>query len=255
MRRTVLGIVSAIAFIGSAGPVSAADPQAIDWSKVPVKSLILFYPGQSTYNWLVSPEHRGARQIKQGKACVSCHEGDEKDLGNIVVKGSRVEPAPIAGKNGIIDVAMRAAHDAEYVYFQFQWKTNLNREGRMHDYVRYDGKQWKWYGHDRNDKAVRSGEQPALYEDRFSIMLDDGKVPRFRPAGLLADLPRRNARHARSSRRRAGEEASDLQRTRDTMPTFASISPRRAPMRRRAGTRPSRKRRSPRSGLRVDSST
>ena len=69
---------------------------------------------------------------------------------------------------------LQAAYDAEYVYFRFQWKSNLNREGRMHDYVRYDGKQWKWYGHDRNDKAVRSGEQPALYEDRFSIMLDDG---------------------------------------------------------------------------------
>ena len=44
-------------------------------------------------------------------------------------------------------------------------------------------KQWKWYGHDRNDKAVRAGEQPALYEDRFSIMLDDGKVPLFAQQG------------------------------------------------------------------------
>jgi hypothetical protein len=53
----------------------------------------------------------------------------------------------------------------------------------MHDYVRFDGKEWKWYGHDRNDKAVRAGQQPALYEDRFSIMLDDGKVPRFAQQG------------------------------------------------------------------------
>ena len=42
---------------------------------------------------------------------------------------------------------------------------------RMHDYVRFDGKEWKWYGHDRNSKEVRSGEQPALYEDRLAIML------------------------------------------------------------------------------------
>ena len=183
MKRTALGLVSAMALMGSAGPVLAADPQAIDWSKIPAKSIVLFYPGQSTYNWLTSPDHKGARPIKQGKACIGCHEGDEKDLGNIVVKGGRAEPTPIAGKNGIIDVAAQAAHDAEFVYFRFQWKTNLNREGRMHDYVRYDGKQWKWYGHDRNDKVVRSGEQPALYEDRFSIMLDDGKVPGFAQQG------------------------------------------------------------------------
>ncbi|MDI1345431.1 MAG: ethylbenzene dehydrogenase-related protein, partial [Pseudolabrys sp.] len=115
--------------------------------------------------------------------CITCHEGDEKDLGNKLVKGGAIEPTPIAGKNGTIDVAVQAAHDAEFVYFRFQWKTNMNREGRMHDYVRFDGKEWKWYGHDRNDKAVRSGEQPAIYEDRFSIMLDDGKVPLFAQQG------------------------------------------------------------------------
>jgi len=183
MKQNAIGIATAILLTGSIAPVLAADPLAIDWSKIPTKSLTLFYPGQSTYNWLVSPEHKGARQIKQGKACVSCHESDEKDLGNINVKAGRVEPTPIAGKNGVIDVAIQAAHDTEFVYFRFQWKSNLNREGRMHDYVRFDGKAWKWYGHDRNDKAVRAGTQPPLYEDRFSIMLDDGKVPLFAQQG------------------------------------------------------------------------
>ena len=168
-------------------PALAVDPQTIDWSKVPPKTLTLFYPGQSTYDWLLSPEHKkGDKQVARGKACVSCHEGDEKDIGDITVKGGGIEPTPIEGKNGSIDLAVQAAHDAENVYFRFQWKTNLNREGRMHDYVRFDGKEWKWYGHDRNSKEVRSGEQPALYEDRFSIMLDDGKVPLFAEQGCWA---------------------------------------------------------------------
>ncbi|MGA9002640.1 MAG: ethylbenzene dehydrogenase-related protein, partial [Pseudolabrys sp.] len=111
------------------------------------------------------------------------HKGTEKTRGEKIVKGGDLEPTPIPDKTGAIDVMAQAAHDADYVYFRFQWKTNLNREGRMHDYVRFDGKQWKWYGHDRNDKAVRAGEQPALYEDRFSIMLDDGKVPLFAQQG------------------------------------------------------------------------
>ena len=170
--------------IMAASAVGAAEVGTVDWSKVPAKSVTLFYPGQSTYDWLLSPDHKkGDKQVPQGKACVTCHEGDEKDIGNKVVKGGSLEPTPMPGKNGFIDLAVQAAHDPEYLYFRFQWKTNLNREGRMHDYVRFDGNTWKWYGHDRNDKAVRSGEQPPLYEDRLAIMLDDGKVPLFAQQG------------------------------------------------------------------------
>lgn len=168
---------------GCAGPAWAADPQSIDWSKLPTKTITLFYPGQSTYDWLVSDGHPGAKLVEQGQACQTCHEGSEKTRGEKIVKGGAIEPSPIAGKNGSIGVTAQAAHDAEFVYFRFQWKSNMKREGRMHDYVRFDGKEWKWYGHDRGDKAVRSGEQPAMYEDRFSIMLDDGKVPRFAQQG------------------------------------------------------------------------
>lgn len=170
--------------IMAASAVGAAEVGTVDWSKVPAKSVTLFYPGQSTYDWLLSPDHKkGDKQVPQGKACVTCHEGDEKDIGNKVVKGGSLEPTPMPGKNGFIDLAVQAAHDPEYLYLRFQWKTNLNREGRMHDYVRFDGNTWKWYGHDRNDKAVRSGEQPPLYEDRLAIMLDDGKVPLFAQQG------------------------------------------------------------------------
>lgn len=180
MKRTASGMAATILLAASSpGSTLAADPRTVDWQSIPVKSLTLFYPGASTYDWVVSDAHKGARSVKQGKSCVSCHDADEKDLGPAIVKGGRVEPAPIPGKNGLVDVAVQSAHDAEYVYFRFQWKTNMSREGRMHDYVRFDGKQWKWYGHDRNDKAVRAGEQPPLYEDRFSIILDDGKVQRF----------------------------------------------------------------------------
>jgi len=183
MRIAISTAIAMGAATALASSAFAADPQTINWSQIPTKSLTLFYPGQSTYDWLTSPGHPGASLVGQGRACLSCHEGSEGDLGNKVVKGGPIEPTPIAGKNGVINVAVQAAHDAEYIYFRFQWKTNLNREGRMHDYMRFDGKQWKWYGHDRNDSTVRAGEQPPLYEDRFSIMLDDGKVPLFAQQG------------------------------------------------------------------------
>jgi hypothetical protein len=174
----ILGLTTAIA-----SPTSAADPRTVDWSKIPPKSIALFYPGQSTYDWLLSPGHAGGKQVAEGMACLTCHVGSEKARGNKIVAGGPIEPTAIPGKNGAIDVAVQAAHDAEYVYFRFEWKSNMNREGRMHDYVRYDGKEWKWYGGHRAKKEVRAGEQPPLYEDRFSIMLDDGKVERFAQQG------------------------------------------------------------------------
>ena len=183
MRNVISHVATIGLVVGFVGPALAVEPQSIDWSNIPTKSITLFYPGQSTYDWLVSPAHLGAKLVEQGQACRTCHEGTEKTRGEKIVKGGNLESTPIAGKNGSVDVAVQAAHDTEYVYFRFQWKSNLNREGRMHDYVHFDGKQWKWYGHDRNDKAVRAGEQPALYEDRFSIMLDDGKVPLFAQQG------------------------------------------------------------------------
>jgi hypothetical protein len=182
MRNKTAALIGVAALM--AGPALAADPATIDWSKIPAKTFTLFYPGQSTYDWLLSPDHKkGDKQVAQGKACLSCHEGDEADIGNKLVKGGPLEPAPIAGKNGTLPMAVQAAHDKEYVYFRFQWKTNMNREGRMHDYVRYDGKEWKSFGGYRSAAKVRSGAEPPLYEDRLAIMLDDGKVPLFAQQG------------------------------------------------------------------------
>jgi hypothetical protein len=53
----------------------------------------------------------------------------------------------------------------------------------MHDYMRYNGEGWEFYGGARSDEAVRSGEEPPLYEDRLAIMLDDGNVPLFAEQG------------------------------------------------------------------------
>ena len=165
-------------------PAAAADVQSLPWNTIPAKKITLFYPGQSTYDWLLSPAHdKGNTRVARGKDCISCHEGEEKDLGDKLVKAGRLEPTPIAGKNGTIELQVQAAHDAQYLYLRAQWKTNMNREGRMHDYVRFDGKAWKWYGSHRTEDKVRSGAEPPLYEDRFSIMLDDGKVARFADQG------------------------------------------------------------------------
>ncbi len=167
-----------------AGPALAADPATIDWSGVPTKTVELFFPGQSTYQWLRGPEHKqGQAPTIKGEYCFGCHAYEEVDIGEAMVVAGALEPAPIPGKNGVIALAVQAAHDDDYLYFRFNWKTNLDREGRMHDMMRYDGETWAFWGSHRAKSFDRRGEQPAIYEDRLAIMLDDGSVPMFAEQG------------------------------------------------------------------------
>ena len=176
------GIISLIFTLG--GNSALAGVEVIDWSTVAVKKATLFYPGQSSYQWLRSSKHKRAyKKTAQGEACVSCHEGEEADIGNLIVAGERLEPNPIPGKEGVKDLSVQALHDSEYLYFRFQYKSQLDREGRMHNMIRYDGKEWQWYGSHRANSKVRSGEQPPVYEDRLAIMIDDGSVPMFAEQG------------------------------------------------------------------------
>lgn len=180
--RLVGGGAAMLLAVALALPAKAAAPD--DWSKVPSKSVKLFYPGQSAYDWLTSPEHKRAdRKVMEGDSCVSCHDGEEAEMGNLMVAGERLEPAPIAGKNGVIDLAVQVAYDAENAYFRFQWKTNMDRPGQYHDYIRFDGEKWAFMGGPRSSEKVRSGKEPPLYEDRLAIMVDDGSVPNFAAQG------------------------------------------------------------------------
>ena len=175
--------VAAVAF--AAQTAVAAEPAKIDWAAVPTAQVSLFYPGQSTYQWVNSKAHKGASKIKKGAACVSCHDSDteEKDMGEKLVKAGPLEPMPVAGKPGYKDLKVQAAYDDKNAYLRFQWKTANAYPGTEHQYLRFDGKEWKVYGFPKLDKVVQEGKQPGIYEDRLSIMIDDGKVEGFAQQG------------------------------------------------------------------------
>src|SRR5205814_4991323 len=118
--RNVPGVAMRIPFsvfgaaVLSATSTMAADPATMNWSAVPSAELTLFYPGQSSYEWLRSDAHKGAsRRVQRGDACVGCHDeaGAEKDLGDTLVKAGRLEPTPVAGKPGHVDLKVPAAFD------------------------------------------------------------------------------------------------------------------------------------------------
>ncbi len=180
-NAAIIGAVG-LAVAAAATGARAAPP---DWSKVPAKTVKLFYPGQSTYEWLIGPEHKkkANEKVAKGDACLSCHEGEEADIGKKIASGQRLEPAKLAGKQGVIDLKVQAAYDDKNLYWRFEWKTKNAFPGSAYPFYRFDGKEWKKYGQPRLDKEVQQGKVPAVYEDRLTIMLDDGKVARFKEQG------------------------------------------------------------------------
>ncbi len=134
-------------------PAEAASPT--DWSAISTQNVKLFYPGQSSLQWLRSKEHKRAfRKTLQGDSCVSCHEGEEEEIGQATVSGEKLEPHPIEGKQAVIDLAVQAAHDSENLYFRFQWKTRNPFPGTAHPHWRFDGKEWKAMGWPRLNSLV-----------------------------------------------------------------------------------------------------
>jgi hypothetical protein len=161
----------------------AAGADAINWKTVPSTSIPLFWPGQSTYQWLRSAEHPGAQPTAAGAPCVACHKGQEERLGKALVKGHKLEPTPVPGRDPAKELRFQVAYDDQNAYFRFQWRTANNYPGEHYPMLRYDGKDWRPYGGPRLSKPVQGGAQPPLYEDRLAIMIDDGAVPQFAAQG------------------------------------------------------------------------
>lgn len=169
-----------------AGPVLGADPATLKWDAVPKAQITLFYPGQSTQEWMTSAAHKaGATGVNEGKNCQSCHKDEEADIGNAIVSGKKLEPNPIAGKPGSIKVTVQAAYDKENFYLRASWPTHMKEAGAFHNYKAFKGGKWVTYGSNRTDKDVKAGTAKVSYEDRFNVMLgsNHGSVPNFETQG------------------------------------------------------------------------
>ncbi|MCX8086603.1 MAG: ethylbenzene dehydrogenase-related protein [Rhodocyclaceae bacterium] len=106
----------------AAGGALAAPP---DWSKVPAKKFTVFYPGVSPVEWIMNGvEHSGAKGLRKGETCTSCHqeEADNLVIGQKMVSGEKIEPKPIKGKVAAFPVNVQAANDGTHLYLRFSWK-------------------------------------------------------------------------------------------------------------------------------------
>ncbi|MDH5228939.1 MAG: ethylbenzene dehydrogenase-related protein [Gammaproteobacteria bacterium] len=98
-------------------PVSAKE---IDWEKVKAMPIDLFYPGQASWEWVLT-KHKGAKSVRKGSPCLECHEGEEKAMGDLIVKGGYLEPNTIDNKPGTVKAIIKAVQDDHNLYVQVKW--------------------------------------------------------------------------------------------------------------------------------------
>lgn len=186
IRKLNMAAVGATAVLFSV-PGWGAGASKVNWSAVPKSEITLFYPGQASHQFVTGKEHRkgAAKAVLEGENCLNCHKGEEADIGNKIVAGKRLEPKPVAGKRGTIKASLQAAYDADNLYLKVFWPAKV--AGAFHEYAVYKDGKWETYATNRQNEAVAAGKMKASYEDRFTIMLGDGKsVPAFASEGCWA---------------------------------------------------------------------
>lgn len=113
---------------------SAATPTggSFNWDKVVTRNVTVFYPGQSSMEWVLGREHGGKRAFKSGDRCFDCHEEELVDMGDKIVMGEKemkvgkvngnMEPTVIPDKRGSFPVTVQAAYTDQQLKIRFQWQ-------------------------------------------------------------------------------------------------------------------------------------
>jgi Ethylbenzene dehydrogenase. len=161
---TTLGAAACALMLG-AGAAHAAG-KAIDWAKVPEAKTVLFYPGQSSFEWIqTGTDHGGARSfLKKGESCSGCHAEETADMGGKMVTGQKIEPTPIPGKRAAIPLKIKAAYDADTLYMRFEFPAGPHSAA----------------------PDAPGGKMDPDNEIKLALMIDDGKVETAERSGCWA---------------------------------------------------------------------
>ena len=161
-----LAVLTGVAARAALTPARAA---GIDWGSVPGKDIVLFYPGQASWEWaLTASDMSGADDFRKGKNCDACHIGEEKDMGPQIVTGKprvfktgekpSLEPTPIPGKPGAIPATVKFANDGTSLFVHVEFT-----EGAQPD-----------------------AKQDPAFATKVTVMFNDGKVPEANRGGCFA---------------------------------------------------------------------
>jgi hypothetical protein len=145
--------------------VGMGTASAVDWGAVEGQEVILFYPGQSSWEWaLTQADHSGNEKFRQGRDCKDCHGGEEKAIGNLIVSGEKLESDPIEGERGWIPLMVKMAHDAEKLYVRLEWPAPTEPVGRRLD-PEVEAKATVMLGDGSTTEAIRGGCWGVCHDD------------------------------------------------------------------------------------------
>lgn len=116
----------------AAPAATASAASSVNWSGVPAREVVLFYPGQSSMEWALGRQHGGKRAFNSGDRCFDCHEEELADMGDKIVSGDKemkvgknkahgMEPTLIPGKRGSFPVKVQSMHDGDKLHMRFEW--------------------------------------------------------------------------------------------------------------------------------------
>jgi hypothetical protein len=187
---------------GLAG-ASNAHAAAIDWGGVPGKDVVLFYPGQASWEWSLTPDDMsGATKFRQeGKSCVDCHDGEEKAMGEHLVSGKprlfktgqkpSIEPTPIAGKPGSITATVKFANDGTNLYVHLDVRDGTQPDARQDPAVAT--KVTVMFSKALASDVARGGCFAACHDDMTAMASADGATRTHYLAATHAKLTRQGA--------------------------------------------------------------
>lgn len=112
--------------------LSSPSAWAVNWDAVKGRDMVLLFPGQASWEWVLS-DHSASKTVRTGGKCRECHDTEEADMGKKMVTGKKMEPAPIPGKPGSIPVNVKFAHDDARIYVRMSWKDTGFHSGTKKD--------------------------------------------------------------------------------------------------------------------------
>ena len=110
-----LRAVTLLLALGSLAGATAAAGEPPDWSKIAGHDIVLFQPGQSSFEWMLTQsDHSGAPKVRKAKHCRSCHEGEEEDVASDA--GDELGLPPTLNAN------VKLARDSDRLYVRLEWQ-------------------------------------------------------------------------------------------------------------------------------------
>nr|WP_246481040.1 ethylbenzene dehydrogenase-related protein [Motiliproteus sediminis] len=134
--------------------------QAVDWGSVPATEVGLFFPGQTSLEWIYGKrDHDGAaRYQKRKKTCQGCHDGDQPEYGKNIVTGGDTEADPLGGRRGYVPMQVQLAQEGGNLLARLSWPKT----------------------------GPAASKQDGDFDTKVTLMLDDQSVEEFTAGGCWA---------------------------------------------------------------------